>query len=226
MEKYISSINELKLGNKVAGGSCSDIFELEPGKYFKRFTIDYRDLTDPINMEFYEVIKYLSEIKGMPFIVRGQDIYRSSTELFGYSMPIIKAKELQKISDEVLVDDIFEGFRILRTDIKTLADNHVKTEDVGGGNILFNGQMYLLDLDLSLVDKRYIPDELYQRTINSLLCGIKEKILGDARYNDTIEPEDCDEYLNRLKEICSTALNEDVKTISQMKQGYQKIKRF
>lgn len=226
MEKYINNINELNLGNKVAGGSCSDIFEFESGKYFKRFVSDYQDLTDPINIEFYEVIKYLSELKGIPLIVRGEDIFRSDKELFGYSMPIINAQELMKLSDHVLVDDIFKGFKLLEPDIRTLADQFVKTEDIGGGNILFNGNMYLLDLDLSLVDKRYIPDELYHRTINSLLCGIKQKLLGDARYNDTISPEQSIEYLQRLKELCSTALNQEVKTISEMRQGYQKIKKL
>lgn len=224
MEKYISSINDLKLGRKVAGGSCSDIFEFEDNTYFKRFVSDYQDLKDPINIEFYEVIKYLSEIQGMPLIVRGQDIYRSDSKLFGYSMPIINAKELQKLNDDILVDDIFKGFRLLQPDIRTLAENFVKTEDVGGGNIMFNGQMYLLDLDLSLVDKRYIPDELYQRTINSLLCGIKQKLLNDARRDDVVSPEQCNEYLQLLKDVCSTGLNKEVKTIKDMKDGYQKIK--
>ena len=89
---------------------------------------------------------------------------------------------------------------------------------------MFNGQMYLLDLDLSLVDKRYIPDELYHRTINSLLCGIKQKLLNDARRDDVIDPSNYDEYLKRLKEICSSALNQEVKTIKDMKKGYQKVK--
>ena len=224
MEKYISNINELNLGNKIAGGSCSDIFEFGQGKYFKRFLSDYQDLTDPINIEFYEVIKYLSELKGMPLIIRGEDIFRSKDKLFGYSMPIINAQELIKLSNDVLVDDILEGFRLLEPDVRTLADNFVKTEDVGGGNILFNGKMYLLDLDLSLVDKRYIPDELYHRTINSLLCSIRQKLLDDARFDDVVSPEKSNEYLQRLKEICSTALNQEVKTISEMKHGYQKVK--
>ena len=129
-----------------------------------------------------------------------------------------------KLSDHVLVDDILEGFRLLEPDVRTLADNFVKTEDVGGGNILFNGKMYLLDLDLSLVDKRYIPDELYHRTINSLLCSIRQKLLDDARFDDVVSPEKSNEYLQRLKEICSTALNQEVKTISEMRHGYQKVK--
>ena len=181
MEKYIKGIEEIALGKKVSGGSCSRIYEFEDGMYFKEFNEDYRDLSDFINMEFLETIRYLSEISGMPFIVRGKDIYRSSDELFGYSMPIISALELQSINDGVLVDDLLASVGTLSKDIRVLADNHVKTEDVGGGNILYNGNMYLLDLDLSLVDRRYVPDELYERCLHSVLCSVRGRMFGDER---------------------------------------------
>lgn len=224
MDKYISSIDELNLGKRINGGSCSSIHEFEPGIYFKKVEEDYQDLTDPINMEFYEVIRHLSNIKGMPYIIRAKDIYRSQNTLFGYSMPVVQAQELRSISDEVFIDDILHGFSILSTDIRTLADNHVKTEDVGGNNILYNGFMYLLDLDLSLVDKRYIPDELYERTMKSILCGIKEHVLGEARYDDVVNVTEWNTYFDRLIEVCSTAIGQEAKTIKDIKKGYQKVK--
>ena len=224
MDKYISSINELNLGKKINGGSCSDIYEFTPSFYFKKFTEDYEDLTDEINIEFYETIKYLSEIKGMPYIVTAQDIYRSQESLFGYSMRIIAAKNFRTISDETHVRDILNGFKPLRKDVRVLSENHVKTEDIGGDNILYNGFMYLIDLDLSLVDKRYIPDELYERTMNSLFCGIKTKLLDDPRYNDTVQVDDWENYFNRFVEMSSTVLGEETTTINDLKRGYQKIK--
>lgn len=226
MDKYVGGIEELNLGKRISGGSCSDIFEFGEKTYFKLFNEDYRDLDDSINVEFYDTISYLSGLKGMRFIVRGDNIYRSSNELFGYSMGVIDARGLNDVSDEELVDDVFTGFRLLRKDIKTLADNHVKTEDIGGDNILFNGFMYLLDLDLSLVDKRYIPDELYERCVNSVLCGIRSKVLGEARYGDVVSPDDCDEYFDNIREMCSDTLGRNVKTIGEMRTGYQKVKNY
>lgn len=102
----------------------------------------------------------------------------------------------------------------------------MKTEDIGGDNILFNGFMYLLDLDLSLVDKRYIPDELYERCVNSVLCGVRSKLLGEARYGDVVSPDECDEYFDNLREMCSDALGRNVKTIGEMRTGYQKVKNY
>lgn len=226
MEKYIRGIEELNLGNKISGGSCSDIYEFGCKTYFKLFNEDYRDLDDSINVEFYETISYLSELKGMEFIVRGKNVYRSADELFGYSMDAVEAGCLSDVSDDVKVEDVFTGFKLLRKDIRVLADNFVKTEDIGGDNILFNGFMYLLDLDLSLVDKRYIPDELYERCVNSVICGIRSKVLGDARYGEDILPDESDEYFDYLRDACSEGLGRKVTTIGEMRSGYQKVKRY
>lgn len=224
MDKYISSIRQLNLGKKINGGSCSSIHEFTPGFYFKYFEEDYRDLSDEINLEFYEVIKHISEITDMPYIVRAKDIYRSQSELFGYSMPIINGENFRTISDETHVRAVLNGFKPLTKDIRVLSENHVKTEDIGGDNILYNGFMYLLDLDLSLVDKRYIPDELYERTMSSILCGIKTKLLDDPRYDDKVQVDDWENYFNRLIEMSSTILGEETTTISDLKKGYQKVK--
>ena len=224
MDKYISSIRQLNLGKKINGGSCSSIYEFTSDLYFKYFAEDYRDLSDEINIEFYEVIKHISEITGMPYIVRAKDIYRSQSELFGYSMPIINGVNFRTISDKTYVRDILNGFKPLTKDIRVLSENYVKTEDIGGDNILYNGFMYLLDLDLSLVDKRYIPDELYERTMSSLLCGIKTKLLDDPRYDDKVQADDWENYFNRLIEMSSTILGEETTTISDLKKGYQKVK--
>ena len=98
MEKYIESVSELNLGKRIGGGSCSEVFEMDEGIYFKKFNEDYSDLTDPINQEFFEVIKTISGIDYLPFIIRGKDIYRSKDELFGYSMDSVSALELEDIS--------------------------------------------------------------------------------------------------------------------------------
>lgn len=226
MEKYISDIRELNLGRCISGGSCSKIYEMGNGILFKEFEEDYQDLSDSINIEFYEVIKFLSGLKGMPYIVRGKDIYRSSDKLYGYSMTKIDASQLHSISDDVLVEDVFNGFKVLGDDVRVLADNHVKTEDVGGDNILFNDFMYLIDLDLSLVDGRYIPDELYESTMNSLLFGVRSKLLGSDQVKDYVPVEFIDSYLNSLRNMCSEGLGREVKTINDMRCGYQKIKTY
>lgn len=221
MEKYIESINELKLGRRIGGGSCSEVFYMEPGVLFKRFNEDYADLDVPINIEFYETIKTISGIDYLPFIIRGKDIYRSRDMLFGYSMDSVDAEELDDISDEVLVDALMGGFDALKPGIRSLSDNFVKTEDIGGDNIMFNGDMYLLDLDLSLVDRRYVPDELYEATRKSVFRSLYKRITGE-HFTGNISNDDYLAYMNDFIDRLSNFSDCSVRTIGDVRKVYKK----
>lgn len=224
MEKYIRGIEELGLGRRVTGGSCSSIYEFDDGTYFKEFNEDYRDLSDPINEEFLETINCLSNIKGMPYIVRGKTIYRSQLELFGYSMPKVLATGLEDMDDGILIDTVLDSFGRLSKDIRVLSDNYVKTEDIGGDNILYNGNMYLLDLDLSLIDRRYIPDELYEKTCISVLCAIKRRLLGDSRRSDAVDVGCYLDYFQGIREVCEEESGREIRTVGEFRKVYQKVK--
>ena len=224
MEKFINDISQLNLGRRIGGGSCSEIFEMTPGVYFKKFCEDYADLSDPINLEFFKVIKTISDIDSLPNIVRANDIYRSESQLFGYSMDKVDALELEKVSDSVLVRELMNGFEELKPSIRTLSSNFVKTEDIGGDNILFNGKMYLLDLDLSLVDKRYIPDELYEATRRSVFESLFQRISGSV-ITEKVVDDDYVSYMNNLIDVCSNFVDKEVSTIGDFKKAYCKVYR-
>lgn len=221
MEKYIESVSELNLGKKIGGGSCSEVFEMDEGIYFKKFNEDYIDLTDPINQEFFEVIKTISGIDYLPFIIRGKDVYRSKDELFGYSMDSVSALELEDISDDTLVSDLMIGFEGLKVGIRGLSDNFVKTEDIGGDNIMFNGHMYLLDLDLSLVDRRYVPDELYESTRRRVFNSLYNRITGEV-FNGNVSNDDYLAYMSSFLEKLSNSSDSSVKSIGDVKKVYKK----
>ena len=221
MEKYIESVSELNLGKRIGGGSCSEVFEMDEGIYFKKFNEDYSDLTDPINQEFFEVIKTISGIDYLPFIIRGKDVYRSKYELFGYSMDSVSALELEDISDDTLVSDLMIGFEGLKVGIRGLSDNFVKTEDIGGDNIMFNGHMYLLDLDLSLVDCRYVPDELYESTRRRVFNSLYNRITGEV-FNGNVSNDDYLAYMSSFLEKLSNSSDLSVKSIGDVKKVYKK----
>lgn len=221
MEKYIESVSELNLGKRIGGGSCSEVFEMDEGIYFKKFNEDYSDLTDPINQEFFEVIKTISGIDYLPFIIRGKDVYRSKDELFGYSMDSVSALELEDISDDTLVSDLMIGFEGLKVGIRGLSDNFVKTEDIGGDNIMFNGHMYLLDLDLSLVDRRYVPDELYESTRRRVFNSLYNRITGEV-FNGNVSNDDYLAYMSSFLEKLSNSSDSSVKSIGDVKKVYKK----
>lgn len=230
MEKYINGISELCLGKKITSGSCGSIYKFADGIYFKEVNEDYMCLDDVINLEFYEVIKYLSEINDMPFVVRALDTYRSKGNFFGYTMPVVFGDELGVISDDVFVSDLINSFYKLIPDIRKLSDNFVKTEDIGGDNILYNGNMYLLDLDLSLVDRRYIPDELYVNTSYSVFRTILSRVLGEVNDEELFQYKNGNrdnyrEYINKIVDSCSEFSGREVKTIGDVGKIYRKFKK-
>ena len=60
--------------------------------------------------------------------------------------------------------------------------------------------------------------------MSSILCGIKQKLLGDSRYDDKVQVDEWEEYFNRFVEMSSIILGEETTTISDLKKGYQKVK--
>lgn len=221
MEKYIEDISELNLAEEINRGSCSSIYRLDSLLLFKFFNEDYRDLSDSINLEFLDTISTISSISDLHFVARGIDVYRSSSELFGYTMKEINASKLDEVSDDALVFDIILGFEKLKTDIRRLSDNYVKTEDIGGDNILYNGNMYLLDLDLSLVNKGYVPDELYFLTRQNVFRCVFDRITG-CKFKDMVSNDDYFEYCNKIIDFTANAVGYYPKTVSEFKGAYQK----
>lgn len=233
MEKYIESIQELNLSRKINSGSCSEIYLYKPGIYFKYFNEDYRDLTDKINVEFLEVIKTISDIKDIPSIIKAIDIYHSGLELFGYTMYKIKASTLGDVSDDTLILDLIDAFKRLKQEIEILSNHYVRTEDIGGDNILYNGNIYLIDLDLSLVDRNYIPEELYIKTTYNVFKSLHLRITGEIYQNDGLYEYrqklylgNNDEHINYFKkliELCSDKSGKEIKTLGDVRKVYQKI---
>lgn len=225
MEKYIENINELNLGESINRGSCSNIYRFDTALLFKLFNEDYRDLRESINLEFLETISTISSISDLNFVARGIDIYRSSSELFGYTMKEIDAYKLEDISDDTLIFNLLLGFEGLKEDIRLLSENYVKTEDIGGDNILYNTDMYLLDLDLSVVSKGYVPDELYFLTRRNVFSCLFNRITG-CKFKDRIFNDDYFGYFNELVDVTANMVGYYPKTISEFKSAYQKTIGF
>lgn len=233
MERYIDDISDLNLSVQVNKGSCSEIYEYEPNILFKRFNEEYQDLTESINQEFYDTISYLSQIRGLNRIVTPIDIYRSKEQLFGYTMKKINAKSLEKVSEQESIQTIIQSFKELLKEIKILSNNYVRTEDIGGDNILYNGELYLLDLDLSLINKNYDPEYLYSKTSYNVFFAMHNFITGKISSEDNLEDErlilkegfsnDYSAYFTKLLTNLENESNEKIETVEQCRKTYQRL---
>ena len=86
---------------------------------------------------------------------------------------------------------------------------------------MFNGHMYLLDLDLSLVDRRYVPDELYESTRRRVFNSLYNRITGEV-FNGNVSNDDYLAYMSSFLEKLSNSSDSSVKSIKDVKKVYKK----
>ena len=81
--------------------------------------------------------------------------------------------------------------------------------------------MYLLDLDLSLVDKRYVPDELYQETRRCVFKSVFYRMTGEV-FKGRVLNDDYLGYVNEVIDNSSNIVGNEPKTIGEFRKVYQK----
>ena len=106
------------------------------------------------------------------------DIFCTSKELYGYTSKIMPGVPIDSLPPNTELRLIKESLKSIKSDIRKLANQGIKTEDIGGDNILFSDHMSIIDLDLSLVAKTASPDYLYTRTMNQILKSTIHTLIG------------------------------------------------
>lgn len=82
--------------------------------------------------------------------------------ILGYNTKFINASNVNFINRETKIKELLEAYQKLLESIRLLANNNINLVDILSGNMLYkNGDLYLLDLDLSNIDKNYDSDKLY-----------------------------------------------------------------
>ena len=79
-----------------------------------------------------------------------------------YNTKFINASNVNFISRETKTKELLEAYQKLLESIRLFDNNNIKLVDIHSGNMLYkNGGLYLLDFDLSNIDKNYDSDKLY-----------------------------------------------------------------
>ena len=156
----VKSINDIKLPDipKIKGGN-GEIYQYTSSLYFKKIPFNQGDLT----------------LKENKYLILPQNIYITDDTLLGYTSKIKDAKTIRNISLNSKYEDVIKSFKLLRKDIRILADKDIFNYDTTSDNILYDGRMYLIDFDNSI----YCNDRVYLRTLHNIfetiyLCLVKD----------------------------------------------------
>lgn len=238
MSKIINSLAGLDLKTQVNGGSCSKIYKASPTEYFKLLNEDYRDLSEPENKEVLETLLELQQVSSSS-LATPITIYCTKDSLFGYTSQIMPGTSLEELSKNTSLSLIRNSLSKIKPEIRTLARQGIKTEDIGGDNILLSDHMSIIDLELSLVSKEASPDYLYLRTMNQILNSTLYNTVGPNidKTLDTTQITSVREALKTgqsdnfeqlfeliIKELENSS-NKEIKTIGESRVAYQKIKK-
>ena len=197
----VKSINDIKLPDspKIKGGN-GEIYQYTSSLYFKKIPFIQGDLTLKENQERLEILTKVMNLQGTKYLILPQNIYITDDTLLGYTSKIKEAKTIRDISLNSKYDDVIKSFKLLRKDIKVLADNKIFNYDTTSNNILYDGKMYLLDFDNSI----YSDDRVYLRTLHNIFATIYLSLVKDGFGSHLLMERDLEALEQEFKSFKST----------------------
>lgn len=197
----VKSINDIKLPDipKIKGDN-GEIYQYTPSLYFKKIPFNKGDLTLNENQERLEILTKVMNLQGTKYLILPQNIYITDDTLLGYTSKIKEAKTIMDISLNSKYDDVIKSFKLLRKDIKVLADNKIFNYDTTSNNILYDGRMYLLDFDNSI----YSDDRVYLRTLHNIFQTVYLSLVKDGFGSPLLMERDLEALEQEFKSFRST----------------------
>ena len=175
-------------------------------------------------------------LQGTKYLILPQNIYITDDTLLGYTSKIKDAKTIRNISLNSKYEDVIKSFKLLRKDIRILADKDIFNYDTTFDNILYDGRMYLIDFDNSI----YCNDRVYLRTLHNIfetiyLCLVKDGFgspLLMERDLEALEQEfksfkstNYDLYFELLRWKLETYTRKRIKTVGDLRMCLSLTKR-
>ena len=233
----VKSINAIKLPDipKIKGDN-GEIYQYTPSLYFKKIPFNKGDLTLKDNQERLEILTKVMNLQGTKYLILPQNIYITDDTLLGYTSKIKESKTIMDISLNSKYDDVIKSFKLLRKDIRILADNKIFNYDTTSNNILYDGRMYLIDFDNSI----YCDNRVYLRTLHNIFQTVYLSLVKDGfgspllmeRDLETLEQEfksfrstNYDLYFELLRWKLETYTRKRIKTVGDLRMCLNLTKR-
>lgn len=158
----VKSVKDIPKLKKFKVESTNKLYFQENDYIVKIFLDCYRSLDQKIGKDIFNLLVKLRKLDGESQLILPHDIYMTDKAILGYNTKFINASNVNFISRETKIKELLEAYQKLLESIRLLANNNINLVDILSDNMLYkNGDLYLLDLDLSNIDKNYDSDKLY-----------------------------------------------------------------
>ena len=199
----VDGIEDIKYLDKMVNkGSFGEIYPFSDDTYFKKLSRSQMSLCLLDNQIRLEILTDLMNLKGTKYLILPKDIYVTDECLLGYTSLIKKAKSIRDMSLDSNYGDVIMAFKLLCKDIAILADMNIFDWDFNQNNILFDGKMYLLDLDQSI----YVENDnlLYKRMVYELFQSLYLSLVKDGFGSRILMERDLEGLIQTFKSYTGT----------------------
>ncbi len=199
----VDGIEDIKYSDKMVNkGSFGEIYPFSDDTYFKKLNRSQMSLCLLDNQIRLEILTDLMNLKGTKYLILPKDIYVTEECLLGYTSLIKKAKSIRDMSLDSNYGDVIKAFKLLCKDIAILADMNIFDCYFNQNNILFDGKMYLLDLDQSI----YVENDnhLYKRMVYELFQSLYLSLVKDGFGSRILMERDLEGLIQTFKSYTGT----------------------
>ena len=191
----IKSIEDINLPKepKIKGAN-GEIYQYTSSLYFKKLSDERSDLTSSFNVERLKILAKIMKLKDTKCLILPQDIYITSDTFLGYTTLISTAPTIRNLSLDTKYNDLIKAFRQVSADIKVLAKNHIFHYDTTQDNILFDGEIHLLDFDDCFLDNY----KSYERMMYNIFLSLYAGVVKDGYGSKVLMENDLEKLLEKF----------------------------
>ena len=177
----VKNIDKYLLPSRVIGlGTTAICFKMKDGNVLKHYVDTYNKRRLFNGKDMLPFLKNISCLSNDTYIAP-KEILVKDKEVIGYIYPYVKAKTLHSSIRNIKIFDILNHYKELLTDTREISNKHFRLGDLHDRNILYNGRLRVIDLDLGDFTD-YDSYNLFLFNMNSLMKAYMYEIFRVKDY--------------------------------------------
>ena len=160
------NITDIDIKNKkiIGTGTTAHCYKLKDGSVLKLFKNNYNANLLLKKELFNEDIDLFKNITNVTYI--------ENDKIIGYIYSYVNGKTIYKLDLNTPFKALFNNYEQVLNDIKNITDKKLILFDVHGGNILYDGNIHIIDLDKCWFYKEGIQSTIFFNNSNEVFKNI------------------------------------------------------
>lgn len=202
------NITDIDIRNKkiIGTGTTARCYKLKDGSVLKLFKHNYRAFCLLDKELFKNDLNHFKNITNDTFIGPNKVVLDKNNKINGYIYPYVNGKSFDKLSNNEHFLEVYKNYKQVLIDICKISDEKFSLFDVHPGNIIYDGNIHIIDLDKGFFDNDSSIDFIYKNNCYDVFRSTFGRIYHKKVYE---ELEFKDKKIDSLyREICTTSIDD------------------